>query len=349
MLKNLLNQSELNTYKVIQSKLQDSGFYINVQTKLSSIFFKDSSILSISEQSYLASDSSFDFVVFDSDARPIFAVEFDGPSHAQYDKKIKNDIKKNSICSKMRLPFLRINDVHLKEQEGISLLEFMIDRFIKWQTERDQIIEDIQDYMSSISEAERSSLTEGGFLDPSIDPGFIFDCNNPFPGIRIIAERLLNIYRICSEYLPSNIQKNIKKKVKCIVSLEGTIPENNSTIEKYSYHIYVETSPSSGYKISNGELISDNILVLFQGKVEFSIQWTLPIVQDYDPKEGPLKYLLEKGRSPFYFQEIPGVHIPYIARQFCEYLGLKRIEEWAKDNEATILMGESKSIYSKTV
>jgi hypothetical protein len=62
------------------------------------------------------------------------------------------------------------------------------------------------------------------------------------------------------------------------------------------------------------------------------MEWTLPVVEDYDPDEPPFEYLLRTGSSPIMFQGLPGAHLPDIAEQFSEYLSLQRIEKWATEN-----------------
>jgi hypothetical protein len=70
--------------------------------------------------------SHLDFLVCDESHDPIFAVEFDGPSH-QETKQRNRDARKNAICNRFGLPILRINTNHLlKKYNKASLLKWII-------------------------------------------------------------------------------------------------------------------------------------------------------------------------------------------------------------------------------
>lgn len=59
-----------------------------------------------------ALQAHFDFVVSDSEHEPLFAVEFDGPTHSEPDSKRRDEMK-NEICERFDFPLLRINRRYL--------------------------------------------------------------------------------------------------------------------------------------------------------------------------------------------------------------------------------------------
>lgn len=68
----------------------------------------------------------FDFLICSDDHAPLFAVEFDGPSHLE-PKQRALDAKKDVLCARFDLPLLRINTNHLlKKYNKASLLQWII-------------------------------------------------------------------------------------------------------------------------------------------------------------------------------------------------------------------------------
>lgn len=73
--------------------------------------------------------SHFDFVVVDAQTRPLFAVEYDGPSHATSRQRERDSIK-DSLCDLFHLPILRVNSNHLKPQyRGLDLVTWMVEQW----------------------------------------------------------------------------------------------------------------------------------------------------------------------------------------------------------------------------
>ena len=63
----------------------------------------------------------FDFTISDDSQLPIFAVEFDGPSHSKKEQT-ERDKKKNEICRFFDFPILRITSNHLLKRYNKSSL-----------------------------------------------------------------------------------------------------------------------------------------------------------------------------------------------------------------------------------
>lgn len=73
-----------------------------------------------------ALQSHFDFLICDARQDPLFAVEFDGPSHQQK-MQMARDAKKDVLCERFELPFLGINTNHLlKKYNKASLLQWIV-------------------------------------------------------------------------------------------------------------------------------------------------------------------------------------------------------------------------------
>lgn len=102
------------------------------KVRLADVFPIEGSGISNDEYTF-ALASHFDFVVADEHHLPIFAVEFDGPSHST-DEQQRRDEVKNTLCDRFHLPLLRINSRYLEQKyRNLDLLTWFVET---WFTER---------------------------------------------------------------------------------------------------------------------------------------------------------------------------------------------------------------------
>ena len=73
-----------------------------------------------------ALSSHFDFIIYDHEEKPLFAVEFDGNQHTIDKQQIERDLKKNKLCEFADFPLLRINSLYLKKYRDLDLLAWII-------------------------------------------------------------------------------------------------------------------------------------------------------------------------------------------------------------------------------
>jgi len=309
MLKRFLNTSEYKTLEIIKKSLKDTNYRVYPNLPLYVIFANKNNEFNREERRYIQ-DSTFDFVVFDENSFPRLTIEFDGPVHDIFEKKKASDIKKNRICMKQRLPLLRIRDFHLKEYEKITILEYILLRFVKWNIERDQILEEVNDFFAELSEQEVKNYTMDGILDPSVDPTVIFDLKYPFPGITKIKQRISNIYGISDRNILGN--KSLSK-----VEEDGSIT--------YIEYRKLKTS----IKMSNNSVDQD-INKMFSAPI--NLLCLIPTEKDWDPSESAHDYFKKCGRFPVAFNDVPGLSANELAETLAEYFVLKKIENWLEKN-----------------
>ena len=84
----------------------------------------------ISDEMYSYSlKAHFDFVVADETEMPMFAVEYDGPTHLD-EAAIKRDLMKNELCERLGLPLARVRDEHIfKQARGIDYLTWLAEAY----------------------------------------------------------------------------------------------------------------------------------------------------------------------------------------------------------------------------
>ena len=309
MLKNFLNTSEYKSLKIIERALKDSNYKVFPGLPLYEIFDNKNNEFSKEERRYIR-DSIFDFVVFDEKSFPQLAIEFDGPVHDIYEKKKLSDIKKNRICKKQDLYLLRIRDFHLRKYEKITVLEYILLRFIRWNIEQKKLVQDMYDFFESLSEEEFEEYTRDGVLDPSIDPTVIFDLRYPFPGIEDVKKRMRNIYGIFNRDIFNRGD-------------ETRIEEDGSIT-----HIERRQLEASIKMINS--IDAREINIIFSATV--NLLCLMPTEKDWNRSERPFNYFKKSGKLPVSFNDVPGLSVNELAETLSEYFTLKKIENWLEKN-----------------
>jgi very-short-patch-repair endonuclease len=309
MLKKFLNTSEFKSLKIIEKTLKNSKYKAFPGLPLYAVFGNKDNEFNREEKRYIH-ESTFDFVIFNEKSFPQLAIEFDGPVHDIYKKKRMSDIKKNRICMKQGLYLLRIRDFHLKEYEKITILEYILLRFIRWDIEQKKLVQDMYDFFESSSEEEFEDYTRDGILDPSIDPTVIFDLRYPFPGIEGIKKRILNIYGIQDRDIFSG-----GSEMKT---------EEDGSITHIEYK-FLKTS----IKLINSNA-TQNKNVKFSAPV--NLLCFLPTEKDWNRSERPYDYFKKSGKLPVTFNDVPGLSVNELAETLAEYFTLKKIESWLEKN-----------------
>ncbi|WP_437785393.1 DUF2726 domain-containing protein [Sorangium sp. So ce1097] len=127
MLKPLLvNEYEKVTDAVLQEACSRLGARVCPKVGLKDVLPIEDSGLS-SELFRYALQAHFDFVVVNAKSMPLFAVEFDGPSHRSEVQRLRDE-KKNTLSERFEFPLLRINSRHVnKKYRGMALLTWFVD------------------------------------------------------------------------------------------------------------------------------------------------------------------------------------------------------------------------------
>jgi hypothetical protein len=124
-LKKIMNRSEEAAYCELQTLAKQYGYSVHIKIRLADVFPIEGSGIQDTLYSF-ALQSHLDFLVCDEKHDPLFAVEFDGPSHQGEEQRVR-DRKKNKLCERFRLPLLRINTRHLvAKYNKASLLKWIV-------------------------------------------------------------------------------------------------------------------------------------------------------------------------------------------------------------------------------
>ncbi|HDR4881555.1 DUF2726 domain-containing protein [Bacillus cereus] len=126
MLKKLMNWSESITHKKVLEICERNNAVAYPKVRLADIFSIEGSGISNELYSF-ALMAHFDVIVTDLQGYPLFAVEFDGPTHTD-PKQIERDMKKDTLCKRFDLPILRITSEFLDgKHTNMNLLGWFIE------------------------------------------------------------------------------------------------------------------------------------------------------------------------------------------------------------------------------
>jgi len=124
-LKRVLNLSEERTRRQLDAICHNYGATVHAKVRVADVVDLDALEILPAEYSF-GLRAHFDFVVVDDDHRPLFAVEFDGPTHRSR-KQRRRDASKNRLCRLAELPLIRINANHVVSRyRGMDLLSWFV-------------------------------------------------------------------------------------------------------------------------------------------------------------------------------------------------------------------------------
>lgn len=122
-----VNKYEEITNDILSSKCIEHGAHVFPKVRLADVFNVKFGSTEKNLFNY-ALKSHFDFIVYDKEFMPLFAVEVDGKYHFKDKRQIKNDKIKDDLCEKYMLPLLRINSNYLVEKfRNTCLLDWLVD------------------------------------------------------------------------------------------------------------------------------------------------------------------------------------------------------------------------------
>lgn len=315
--KKLFNTSAYKTSRILERVLNETGCRVYPELALSLVLDVDGDALSRQEKNTL-NTGSFDFVVYNEESFPEFAVEFDGPDHQMYEKTKQADIRKNLLCCKARLPLLRINDEFLTEYEKCSVLEYMVGRFVDWRNERERVAQEESDISERLT---ARGATEEEY-DQMMDPQIVWDLEHPFPASIDLAQTLHSIYGIVNTHIdPEVYEKAMEQSDSLFFHRKGI---GSAPLGLYHYEIDGSYEVERRTRDESGKYQIEDIHVVTVG---VTYQWRLPTV-DLTRIDSLKEPIVEYAHG----QDLPGISSEELANHFCDFLALNQLRTWAEQN-----------------
>jgi hypothetical protein len=131
--KKLLNRSEARTMLLLEGAATKYGVAVHTKVRVADVLDVIGSGVDDATFSY-ALKAHFDFVLTDEDHMPLFAVEFDGPTHETAQVQA-NDRRKNELCQRLGLPLARVRDEHtFQRARGLNYLTWLAEVFFAFKS-----------------------------------------------------------------------------------------------------------------------------------------------------------------------------------------------------------------------
>ena len=257
------------------------------------------------------------------DDTPILAIEFDGVDHLRNPETLKLDNLKNRLCRSADLPLLRVMSEEIREHDRLTLLDYMLIRYVAWQREFSDIVKELRQRAAGLPDHADSDD-----LATELDPVFEFDLRHPFPMTATTRARLWRRHRFA--WVDDYERRGHNPKGIWAVELTGFGPLIHD-----EFHTCEATAT-----IWTPKDIGDE--PLYRHRVSVTVRACMRLRPDPDVDEGalfglpglePLTALTKQYGIPaheLWFSNIPGVNAWDIARHYVDYLGVASIDRWAQ-------------------
>lgn len=318
----ILNLKESIVDSILHRKLAKEGYHIFRKIRLADVINKDQGDwLSEREFSYFTR-AHFDFVIA-NDNGPKFAVEFDGSYHFKDPKTIERDAIKNKLCKMAELPLLRISAQEIYEIDKMTLLDYMLERYVAWEKEHREILEEINEYVENLP----TNITPD---EIDLNPAFHFNIRHPFQDIGTMQERLWLKYRVVWEDWEFAFPNRINSAdYICNVDFKELGNLEHDQFYTCRAMAMVWKNGTSREKTIYSKIVSASIrswLPLNREVPDFN-----DIIQLFTKGNTNAPDLLQKRVESMWFPELPGLNACDIAQNYAQYLGFRAIEKWAKN------------------
>ncbi|MCZ7611009.1 MAG: DUF2726 domain-containing protein [Ignavibacterium sp.] len=321
--KKISNTSEILTYNEIYAELRETEYVIYQKLPIADVIDTSVKQFLTKKEKNFYEKSHFDFVITDKHHNPVFAIEFDGPYHQIKEEVRLRDVRKNRICQVAELPLLRITDLELEKVDSISIVRFIVYRFIKWTQNYDKIKNELENELANMSAEEYKMVVTDRFIDVGYNPDYIFHIEHPFPLKEGVITELKKQYQL--EEKPSD-------SYWYSVNRYGSSFTNGFHSASYTYGIYKGKSPNSTISFKKGKLITEGIEVIKEEKINFVMKYALVTIENINSNTIPIQYKSTYGILPIYYSDIPGASIPDICEAIAEYVSYKKVLTWFQQN-----------------
>jgi hypothetical protein len=122
----LLDKYEKVTYEHLKPVCEKNGAMVFAKVRLKDVLPVDGSGISSGDYRF-SLQAHFDFIVVNNETKPLFAVEYDGTSHAS-PQQVARDHRKNALCERFDLSLLRINSRYMEAKyRELNLLAYFVE------------------------------------------------------------------------------------------------------------------------------------------------------------------------------------------------------------------------------
>ena len=348
--KKILYLREPEVHTILKRQLANEGYFIWPKVGLEEVMRAEPEDYLNNRELQYVKHAHIDFVVAHQD-QAVFLVEFDGINHINDPAVMERDLVKNRLCKLADLPLLRVMSTEIQELDQITVLDYMLKRYVAWKNEYPEIIREIDELASRIGlvvtrqggrptmvEQKESSLGLKNYdpenLCTDLDPSFHFDLRHPFPGTALVRARLWRNYRIAWSLEAPYLRETPVYLCDVNHAEFGSLGRDQFRVSRQTATVWKGSDRSS---------------LIFTEKVSASLRSWLPVYnampelphveqlwKEFYSSSTPEKigqkivHAFKLHAENMWFPNLPGLRADQIVQNYSEYLGFRAIERWAK-------------------
>jgi hypothetical protein len=214
---------------------------------------------------------------------------------------------------------LRIDDSFLTEYEEVSLLGYIVKRFVAYRNKMKDIYREVNERLS-----DASLFGDADDYDPWNDPGFIFDINHPFPISTEIATRLYKNYGIVTSHIDNETYGDAISQHHYL-EFQG-VGGDDEPISDYARRMERRYRLERQSQARFGKYDSEKIHEL---SISVDYTWGAPASEELELEPDSDHTVTT---SHVHFQSIPGTSMVELAKHLCDFLAIRELEKWAHNS-----------------
>jgi hypothetical protein len=332
------SSSEVRTRRILCKVLEKWGYRVNPSVGVKDVLEADLLELDGKEEWKAFWMGHFDFVItYGNDLAPQFVVEFDGPHHTSDPKTARSDTAKNKLCQGAGLPILRISSQELSDNERVPVLAWMVERWAAAKREYPALNREMQERWALLAEVDSVAPDTEEYWDRLVDcdPSVWFNLRHPYPARLTVAHRLRRLGVAGFDMTPREevdaARAGRKVWARWIPTEWGDTPDPLFSFEWYATTCKIEVLP--------WEMLEPwpTRRALFSSVQTVKMRCALHIGSDAPSFHCRLHLRstsTEVPIAPFWFTHFLGASRADIAKGLAEYLALRDIERWVREQGA---------------
>ncbi len=327
------SRDEFDTLRILGRALEKAGYRVNRAVRVSTVIEADWRRLEDLRKDAFRT-MQFGFVITQGDdLTPQFVVEFAGPDPDSTAAHI--DALINEFCMEAGLPILRISSQELESHEHVSVLAWIVERWVAFRREYPGIVREMQQRWQLLAEESAVAPETEEFDDRLVDcdPSVWFDLRHPYPALLTVSHRLRRLGVAGPDMTPQQVAKTTRAGRKIwaqwIPVGGGDAPDPLFSLEWRATTRRVEVIPWEIWDTWPERC------TLFKSASTVRMRCALPVGWNAADSLSDL-IAGDPGAEPlvvrFWLSELPGASRWDIARGLAEYLALRDVERWASQH-----------------
>jgi hypothetical protein len=329
------SRDEIETLRILRRALEKAGYRVNRAVRVSTVIEADWRAFDGERRNAFRTMQCGFVITQGDDLIPQFVVEFDGPHVTPDSTAARLDALINEFCMEAGLPVLRISSQELESHEHISVLAWIVERWVAFRREYPGIVREMQERWELLADDCPVEPETEEFYDRLVDcdPSVWFDLRHPYPALLTVSHRLRRLGVAGPEMMPEDVAKTTRAGRKIwaqwipVGGVDNADPLFSSEWRATTRKVEVipweisETWPERRTLFSTAQTV--------RMRCALPVGWNaLNFPSDSAANDLNAEPLITR----LWHNELPGAARCEIAEGLAEYLALRDVEQWARQH-----------------